>query len=75
MPTTWNPERWTDAGYNDAGDRVYERNVDSSGGTGSAAKSSSSMTKAELQDLAEQRGLSTSGSKADLIERLSGVGS
>jgi hypothetical protein len=30
------------------------------------------MTKAELQALAVERGLSTSGTKADLIERLTG---
>ncbi len=33
------------------------------------------MTKAELQQLAEQSGLATSGTKQDLIDRLSGVGS
>ncbi len=74
MPTVWNSDRWTDGGYNEAGDRVYERNAGSNG-SGAAAKSSSTLTKAELQDLAEQRGLPTSGSKADLIARLSGVGS
>jgi hypothetical protein len=45
------------------------------GGTGAAVTSSSQMTKAELASLAKERGLSTSGSKADLIDRLSGVGS
>ncbi len=72
MPTTWNQERWTDGGYNDAGDRVYERNAGSSGG-GTAATSSSQMSKAELAALAKQRGLSTSGSKSQLIDRLAGV--
>lgn len=71
MPTTWNPERWTDEGYNEAGDRVYSR-AEGSGGSGAAVTSSSQMTKAALQDLAASRGLPTSGSKADLIDRLSG---
>ncbi len=43
------------------------------GGTGAAVTSSSQMTKAELAALAKERGLSTSGSKNDLIDRLAGV--
>jgi hypothetical protein len=46
-----------------------------SSGSGAAATSSSQMTKAELVALARHWGLSGSGSKADLISRLSGVGS
>jgi hypothetical protein len=42
-------------------------------GSGAAVTSSSQMTKAELQALAEERGLATSGTKQDLIDRLSGV--
>lgn len=42
-------------------------------GTGAAATSSSEMSKAELQALAAERGLSTSGTKQQLIDRLSGV--
>jgi hypothetical protein len=38
-----------------------------------AVTSSSQMTKAALQELAESRGLPTSGSKSDLIDRLAGV--
>ncbi len=72
MPTTWNEERWTDGGYNEAGDRVYERNAGSSG-SGAAATSSSQMSKSALQELAASRGLSTSGSKQQLIDRLAGV--
>jgi len=44
-------------------------------GGGTAATSSSEMTKAALQALAEERGLATSGTKQDLLDRLSGVGS
>ena len=72
MPTVWNADRWTDAGYNEAGDRVYERNAGSSG-TGAAAKSSSTMTKNELVALAKERGVETSGTKNELISRLGGV--
>ncbi len=72
MPTVWNTDRWTDEGYNDAGDRVYQRNAGSSG-SGAAATSSSQMTKAELQQLAKERGLATSGSKDTLISRLGGL--
>ena len=74
MATKWNEERWQHMGVNDAGDTVYERKAESSG-SGAAATSSSQMTKAELQDLAVSRGLSTSGSKKQLLDRLSGVGS
>jgi len=74
MATTWNRERWN-GGINEAGDVVYERNVKSSAGSGVAAKTSSSISKTELQALAAARGLATSGTKADLIARLSGVGS
>jgi len=38
-----------------------------------AVTSSSQMTKAELAALAKERGLSTSGTKKQLIERLSGL--
>lgn len=37
--------------------------------------SSSQMSKAALQALAAERGLATSGSKNQLLDRLSGVGS
>lgn len=43
------------------------------GGTTEAVTSSSQMTKGALQALAAERGLSTSGTKAQLIERLSGL--
>lgn len=43
------------------------------GGTTVAVTSSSQMSKAALQALAAERGLATSGSKADLIARLSGL--
>ncbi len=68
MPTVWNSERWTDGGYNEAGDRVYNRNT----GAGDRTVVSIELTKAELQAQAEARGLATSGTKADLIERLAG---
>lgn len=45
----------------------------SEGGSGAAVTSSSQMTRAELAALAKERGLSTSGSKAQLLDRLSGV--
>lgn len=38
-----------------------------------AVTSSSQMSKAELQALSEERGLPTSGTKKQLIERLSGL--
>ncbi len=73
MPTVWNSERWTDAGYNEAGDRVYERSNVGSSGTGAAATSSSQMTKSELVALAKERGVATSGTKDELISRLGGI--
>ncbi len=71
----WQSDRWAQAGTNSAGDPVYERTGIGGGGSGAAVTSSSQMTKAELQQLAEQSGLATSGTKQDLIDRLSGVGS
>jgi len=55
--------------------RRAEGVVWSAGGESVAGTSSSQMSKAELAALAKERGLSTSGSKAQLIDRLSGVGS
>ncbi len=73
MPTTWNTERWADAGYNEAGDRVYERTSGGGNGSGAAAVSSSQMSKKALQQLAAARGLPTTGTKDQLIDRLAGV--
>lgn len=42
-------------------------------GSGAAVTSSSQMTRAELVALAKERGLATSGSKAQLLTRLSGI--
>lgn len=42
-------------------------------GSGAAVTSSSQMTKSALQQLAAERGLPTSGTKAQLIDRLAGV--
>lgn len=42
-------------------------------GSGAAVTSSSQMTKAALQQLAAERGLPTSGTKAQFIDRLAGV--
>jgi hypothetical protein len=65
----WNDERWTQTGVNSAGDPIYSR---TGGGAAVAEEDLESMSKAELQDLAESRGLPVSGTKAELIERLSG---
>ncbi len=43
------------------------------GGAGYAVKSSSSMTKAELVELAKERGVPSTGSKNELISRLGGI--
>lgn len=64
----WNPDRWQPAGTNSAGDPIYAR-----GGAAVAdGPDLESMSKGELQELAESRGLPVSGTKADLIERLAG---
>lgn len=65
---TWNQDRWTDAGVNEAGDRVFERNTQA----GDRSVPSEDLTKAELQAQAEARGLPVSGTKAELVERLAG---
>lgn len=60
-------DRWTATGVNSAGDPMYTREA-----RGTAlAQDLSGLTKAELQKEAEAAGLSTSGTKADLIARLS----
>ena len=66
-------EGWQQTGVNEGGDPVYEKVAGGTGGTGAAVTSSSEMTKTELQELAAERGLATSGTKADLIDRLAGV--
>jgi hypothetical protein len=68
MSSRWNDERWTQTGVNEAGDPIYSRTA----GTAAVADDLESMSKQELQDLAESRGLPVSGTKAELIERLSG---
>lgn len=42
-------------------------------GSGAAVTSSSQMSKGALQQLAAERGLPTSGTKAQLLDRLAGV--
>ena len=64
----WNKDRWHQTGTTDAGDPVYERTVTA----GDKSVASLELSKAELQAQAEARGLATSGTKAELIERLSG---
>jgi hypothetical protein len=68
--TRWNSERWQQTGTSGAGDPVYSRGI--GGGTATYADDLSGLTKAELQEIAAERGLPTSGTKADLIERLNG---
>ncbi len=68
MATTWNTERWDHKGVNEAGDTVYERNTQA----GDKTVPSEELTKAELQAQLEARGLPTSGTKAELVERLAG---
>lgn len=67
MPVSYSPEssgpstrRWLDQEWGSAG-------------SGAAVTSSSQMTRAELVALAKERGLPTSGSKAQLIDRLAGL--
>ncbi len=60
----WNDERWTQTGANEAGDPIYSRTA----GSAVAEEDLESMSKQELQDLAESRGLPVSGTKAELIE-------
>lgn len=60
--------RWVQTGDNGAGDLVYERNQKA----GDPTVPSAELTKAELQAQAEAKGLPTSGTKAELIERLAG---
>ena len=64
-------ESWQQTGVNSGGDAVYEKVLGGTGGSGAAVTSSSQMTKKELQDLAAERGLPTTGSKNDLLDRLS----
>jgi len=63
MPASVGDQRWKQTGT-EAGNRVFER--DRSGGEGYDA-----MTKDELAAELERRDLPTSGTKAELIERLS----
>jgi hypothetical protein len=68
--TRWNSERWQQTGTSGAGDPVYSRTA---GGTAATYEEDlGGLTKAELQEIAAERGLPTSGTKADLIERLNG---
>lgn len=66
MATKMNPERWKDAGVNEAGDQVWERNLRA----GDKTVVSTELTKKEIQEQLEARGLPTTGNKAELIERL-----
>ena len=66
-------DSWTQAGVNEGGDPVYVKVAGGSEGSGAAATSSSQMTKKELQALAAERGLKTTGSKDELISRLGGI--
>ena len=73
MPTK-DSTRWKPAGKNSAGDPMYERHLSRpSSEKVSAASSESdygSMTKDELSDELEKRGLAKSGNKDELVERL-----
>ena len=57
--------RYTQTGVNSAGDRVYSRTYG-----GEAGDDYDSLTKDELSELLEERGLPKSGTKAELIARL-----
>ncbi len=59
--------RWVDVGDDGAGSRVYERNTQA----GDPTVPSAELTKAELQAQAKEKGLPTSGTKEELLERLS----
>ena len=63
----WQSDRWVAAGENSGGDPMYERNLQA----GDPGDISPAMTKAELQAEAEARGLPKSGTKEELLERLS----
>ncbi len=65
MPDRWKSHRWEPAGFNSAGDPMYQRTNQSF-----QQRDYSELTKAELQALLEHMALPTSGNKADLIARL-----
>lgn len=67
------PVQYTDDSAGPSTRRANGEDWGGDGGSGFAAKSSSSMSKEELKELAEERGLPTSGTKDDLISRLAGV--
>lgn len=68
MDDTWNKDRWVDAGKNEAGDQMYERNLKA--GEPDSPQLGKAQTKKELQAELEKRGLPTSGTKDELLERL-----
>ena len=58
-------QRWVHTGENSGGDKIYER-----AGVSLAGRDYDELTKDELQELLEARGLTKSGNKDELIERL-----
>ena len=68
MKKGWNEDRWKPAGTNSAGDPMYARDLSA----GDKSVPSEDLSKEELKALAESKGLPTSGTKADLLERLAG---
>lgn len=63
MPASVGDQRWVQTGT-EAGNRVFERNRSGDGGY-------DAMTKDELVAELERRDLPTSGTKAELVQRLS----
>ena len=58
-------QRWTHTGENSGGDKIYERS-----GVSLAGRDYDALTKDELQELLELRGLPKSGNKEELVARL-----
>lgn len=68
MPThSVGDQRWEQTGVNEGGDPVFSRVYAEEA---SASSDYSSMTKAELEDALEAKGLPKSGNKDELIARL-----
>ena len=58
-------QRWVHTGENSGGDKIYER-----AGVSLAGRDYDALTKDELQELLELRGLPKSGNKDELVARL-----
>lgn len=64
----WNEGRWVQTGVDSSGDPVYSRNLKA----GDLTVPSTELSLKQLRAQAEERGLPTYGTKAELVERLAG---